>query len=52
MTVISYGNIYQLKFVVCFIVDECDFMILIEKKSLTFEMKHLKKMKCECKKDS
>ena len=50
MTVISNGNFDQLKNCVCFIVDELDFMIWIEKKRLNFEMKHLTKIKCECKK--
>ena len=49
MMVISNGNIYQLKNFVCFIKDELDFMIWIEKKSLTYEMKCLIKMNCKWK---
>ena len=40
--VISNGNIDRLKNIICLIVD--DFMICIEKKRLTFEIKHLTKM--------
>ena len=47
---ISNRNIDQPKFFVRFIVNEFDFMILIEKKILTFEMKRSTKIKCECKK--
>ena len=46
MILISNGNINQLKYFVNFIVDEFDFMMRIEKKRLTFEMKRLTKTKC------
>ena len=45
MMVIPNRNIDQLNIFVCVIVDELHFMILIEKKILTFEMKRLTKMK-------
>ena len=50
MMLVSNGNIDQLINYLGFIVDEFDFMKLIEKESLIFKMKRLTKMKCECEK--
>ena len=41
--VILIKNIYQFKLFICFLVDEIDSMIWIEKKNLIFEMKSLSK---------
>ena len=48
MIVSSNGNIDQLKFFVKFIVEELDFIMWIEKESLTLK-KCSTKIKCECK---